>query len=207
MMLQEEIDFDEYFRCYVLGRKHVRIMQYDPRQPLHERYVQDAPADRAGAARRASARRLPEARPSALGYDFNTVEFAVRDGIPYAIDFMNPAPDADVALGRRGELRVDRRARPRWLIERSRRAPSRSRSCTGGDLAGSAEAVPATRRPRLRRPRPGDAPPRPRGDADRMIANGPPSPSASRRSSRSSIRRRASCARTSRSSSTRASAS
>jgi len=32
----------------------------------------------------------------ALGYDFNTVEFAVRDGIPYAIDFMNPAPDADL---------------------------------------------------------------------------------------------------------------
>ena len=31
----------------------------------------------------------------ALGYDFNTVEFAVRDGVPYAIDFCNPAPDAD----------------------------------------------------------------------------------------------------------------
>ncbi|HNC45014.1 MAG TPA: hypothetical protein PLU80_12685, partial [Acidobacteriota bacterium] len=31
----------------------------------------------------------------ALGYDINTVEFAIRDGIPYAIDFMNPAPDAD----------------------------------------------------------------------------------------------------------------
>jgi hypothetical protein len=31
----------------------------------------------------------------ALGYDFNTVEFAVRDGIPYAIDFWNPAPDAE----------------------------------------------------------------------------------------------------------------
>jgi hypothetical protein len=30
-----------------------------------------------------------------LGYDFNTVEFAVRDGIPYAIDFGNPAPDAE----------------------------------------------------------------------------------------------------------------
>ena len=30
-----------------------------------------------------------------LGYDFNTVEFAVRDGIPIAIDFCNPAPDAD----------------------------------------------------------------------------------------------------------------
>jgi hypothetical protein len=33
---------------------------------------------------------------NALGYDFNTVEMAVRNGIPYAIDFCNPAPDADV---------------------------------------------------------------------------------------------------------------
>jgi hypothetical protein len=32
----------------------------------------------------------------ALGYDINTVEFAVENGIPYAIDFLNPAPDADV---------------------------------------------------------------------------------------------------------------
>jgi hypothetical protein len=32
----------------------------------------------------------------AFGYDMNTVEFAVRDGIPYAIDFMNPAPDFDI---------------------------------------------------------------------------------------------------------------
>jgi hypothetical protein len=30
-----------------------------------------------------------------LGYDMNTVEFAVRGGVPYAIDFMNCAPDAD----------------------------------------------------------------------------------------------------------------
>jgi hypothetical protein len=31
-----------------------------------------------------------------LGYDLNTVEFAVEKGVPYAIDFLNPAPDADV---------------------------------------------------------------------------------------------------------------
>jgi hypothetical protein len=29
----------------------------------------------------------------ALGYEMNTVEFAVKDGVPYAIDFLNPAPD------------------------------------------------------------------------------------------------------------------
>jgi hypothetical protein len=33
----------------------------------------------------------------ALGYDLNTVEFALRGGVPYAIDFLNPAPDADEA--------------------------------------------------------------------------------------------------------------
>jgi hypothetical protein len=33
---------------------------------------------------------------NALGYDMNSIEFAVRDGVPYAIDFMNPAPDMDV---------------------------------------------------------------------------------------------------------------
>ena len=31
-----------------------------------------------------------------MGYDLNTVEFAVEGGVPYAIDFMNPAPDAEV---------------------------------------------------------------------------------------------------------------
>ncbi|HRW47652.1 MAG TPA: hypothetical protein P5333_09030, partial [Caldilinea sp.] len=31
-----------------------------------------------------------------MGYDMNSIEFAVRDGVPYAIDFMNPAPDMDI---------------------------------------------------------------------------------------------------------------
>jgi hypothetical protein len=29
----------------------------------------------------------------ALGYEMNTIEFAVKEGVPYAIDFLNPAPD------------------------------------------------------------------------------------------------------------------
>ena len=31
----------------------------------------------------------------ALGFDMNTCEFAIRDGVPYAIDFLNVAPDMD----------------------------------------------------------------------------------------------------------------
>ena len=94
MMLQEEIIFDDYFRCYCLGRKHVRIMQYEPRNPHHLRYQSNnGPA---------SAKLLKTVHDyvldlcNALGYDFNTVEMAVRDGVPYAIDFCNPAPDADI---------------------------------------------------------------------------------------------------------------
>ena len=92
MLLQEEIVFDEYYRCYCIGGKYVRIMPYEPRNPHHLRYVADfAP----------SPERLQQMEQIVLrinhylGYDFNTVELALRDGVPYAIDFCNPAPDAE----------------------------------------------------------------------------------------------------------------
>jgi len=93
MMLQEEIVFEDYFRCYCIGQKYVKIMPYEPRNPHHLRYVVE----------RTPSKELLDLihdyvlrLNNALGYDFNTVEFAVKDGVPYAIDFCNPAPDADV---------------------------------------------------------------------------------------------------------------
>jgi hypothetical protein len=94
MLLQEEIVFDEYFRVYCLGGKAVRIMEYEPRNPHHLRYVVDRPPSSKKLL--AKVKEYTIALCQGLGYDFNTVEFAVRDGIPYAIDFGNPAPDADV---------------------------------------------------------------------------------------------------------------
>jgi hypothetical protein len=98
MMLQEEIKFTEYFRCYCLDRSDVHIMRYDPKQPHHLRYVQN-PIPIEGKL----LQQLTEAVltiNNALGYDFNTVELAMRNGVPYAIDFCNPAPDADkVSVG------------------------------------------------------------------------------------------------------------
>lgn len=94
MMLQEEIKFTEYFRCYALGGNNIHIMQYEPRNPHHLRYVKDAPPVEAKLLKKVE--QYCKKLNQALGYDFNTVEFAVRDGIPYAIDFCNPAPDADV---------------------------------------------------------------------------------------------------------------
>lgn len=108
MMLQEEIIFDEYYRCYCIGGKDVRMMPYEPRNPHHLRYVADF---------KPTQERLEEMTKivlricNYLGYDFNTVELAVRDGVPYAIDFCNPAPDAEITSV--GQENFD------WVVEAS----------------------------------------------------------------------------------------
>lgn len=94
MMLQEEIVFDHYFRCYYLSGDRVHIMPYEPRNPHHLRYVVDNPTQDKKLLATVKDYTIKLCR--ALGYDFNTVEFAVREGIPIAIDFCNPAPDADI---------------------------------------------------------------------------------------------------------------
>jgi hypothetical protein len=91
MIVQEFIEWDQYIRCMCLGQQQVLPIKYNP----HERryYVEhDHLTPELG--KRIVEESLQLVR--ALGYDMNTVEWAVRDGIPYAIDFMNPAPDMDV---------------------------------------------------------------------------------------------------------------
>ncbi|MFN5477878.1 MAG: RimK family alpha-L-glutamate ligase [Sphingobacteriales bacterium] len=94
MLLQEEIVFEKYYRCYCIGGKYVRIMPYEPRNPHHLRYVASFDTS---AEEYKMMEEIVLRINKYLGYDFNTVELAMRDGVPYAIDFCNPAPDADVA--------------------------------------------------------------------------------------------------------------
>jgi hypothetical protein len=91
MIIQEFIEWDHYVRCMCLGQKEILPIKYNPQErryfvehdhltpALGERIVDDS-------------RKLVQA----LGYDMNTVEWAISGGVPYAIDFMNPAPDMDV---------------------------------------------------------------------------------------------------------------
>jgi len=98
MVYQKAIDHTEYFRCYVVGQKKVRIMHYHPRKPHAERYAQTPARAITFHARKLFKRMQDDALKlcRALGYDLNSVEFAVENGVPYAIDFLNPVPDADV---------------------------------------------------------------------------------------------------------------
>lgn len=91
VIIQEFIKWEGYVRCVCLGQEDVLPIKYNPGErkyyvehehltpELGKRVVEDS---------------LKLVR--ALGYDMNSVEWAIRDGVPYAIDFMNPAPDMDV---------------------------------------------------------------------------------------------------------------
>jgi len=111
MIAQEEIAWTQYVRCIVIGREHVRPALWDPRKGHFERYT-DAAAHMEPLGPALEARVCEDARKlcRALGYEMNTVELAIRDGVPYAIDFMNSAPDFD--LTSLGEEHF------RWVVER-----------------------------------------------------------------------------------------
>jgi hypothetical protein len=126
MTLQQFIDFKEYVRCFTFGKTDITPVMYDPKErrylvkhdylspELGDRVVRDA-----------------QAINQALGYEMNTIEFAVQDGVPYAIDFLNPAPDFErdritdfyfsMVVDRMAKLVIDRALRgspanswPRW---------------------------------------------------------------------------------------------
>lgn len=91
MIVQEFIEWEEFIRCICIGRHHIAPIRYDPRTRTYFEetdYLPDGELDEVVRQSRLLVR--------ALGYDMNSIEWAIRDGIPYAIDFMNPAPDFDI---------------------------------------------------------------------------------------------------------------
>jgi hypothetical protein len=88
MTLQENIDFTQYVRCFTFGKMDILPVVYDPKQ---RRYL----VEHQYMSAELGARVVRDAQTinQALGYEMNTIEFAIKDGVPYAIDFLNPAPD------------------------------------------------------------------------------------------------------------------
>lgn len=134
MMLQENIDFEDYFRCYGVGQDTVRIMRYNPLAANSQaRYAEVDPNPVAPKMLKRVEKDVL-AICQALGYDFNTVEFAVRDGIPYAIDFMNPAPDADYhSVGRENYEWVIKTV-GKFLVDKAKKAKKPKQFSANGVL-------------------------------------------------------------------------
>ena len=91
MVVQEYIKWEHYVRCLCVGQEDVLPMKYDP---IERRYHVEHEHLGVELGRRIVDDSLKLVR--ALGYDLNSLEWAIRDGVPYAIDLMNPAPDLDV---------------------------------------------------------------------------------------------------------------
>ena len=91
MVVQEFIEWEQFIRCIALGQEDVMPIKYDPRERKYH-------VDHAHLSPELGERVVSDTRTlvRALGYDMNSLEWAVRDGVPYAIDFMNPAPDMDI---------------------------------------------------------------------------------------------------------------
>ena len=91
MIVQEFIEWDEFVRCICIGQEHIRPIKYDPKERKYHASEDFLPPE-------LREQIITQSRTlvRALGYDMNSIEFAIRDGVPYAIDFMNPAPDFDV---------------------------------------------------------------------------------------------------------------
>jgi hypothetical protein len=88
MTLQEFIDFTGYVRCFTFGKTDIMPVRYDPKE---RRYL----VEHKYLSEELGGRIVKDAQTinQALGYEMNTIEFAIKDNIPYAIDFLNPAPD------------------------------------------------------------------------------------------------------------------
>ena len=91
MIVQEFIEWEQFVRCLAIGQRDILPMKYDPKA---RRYL----VEHEHLSPELGTRIVKDSQTlmRALGYDMCSLEFAVRDGIPYAIDFMNPAPDMDV---------------------------------------------------------------------------------------------------------------
>jgi hypothetical protein len=91
MIVQEFIKWDEFVRCICLGQEEILPIKYDPKE---RKYRTDK--DFLGPVLGPRVVKDAQTIVRAFGYDMDSIEFAIKDGVPYAIDFMNPAPDFDI---------------------------------------------------------------------------------------------------------------
>jgi hypothetical protein len=94
MNLQKAVlPYDWFVRCIGLGPQ-LRVVNYDPSAPLHDRYRMDVdflPAEDADVLRD-----MTMTINSFFGWDFNSCESLAKGGVWHPIDFANACPDSQV---------------------------------------------------------------------------------------------------------------
>lgn len=96
MIFQKLIDYEQYYRCYVVGKEKAKLMEYDPTKPIHLRYSQEETQVNPELEKELTS--IAQNICQVLGTDFNAIEFAIKDGKPYVIEFLNSSPNTDKNL-------------------------------------------------------------------------------------------------------------
>lgn len=109
MVYQEFIQYDKYFRCYTIAKTDVRIMSYNPSKPMHLRY--DKSNIEIDKNLKAKIEKICQNICSAIGFDFNVVEIAVKGNDAFVIEYLNPTPNAELVY--LGEDNFN------WLVEKT----------------------------------------------------------------------------------------
>ncbi|MFP4527400.1 MAG: RimK family alpha-L-glutamate ligase [Candidatus Kapaibacterium sp.] len=90
MLLQQCVDYNDYFRCFAIGQRDYRVLHYDPSRPQHLRYKPEPLAEDHPVF--AKIRDYSQKIAKAFDLDFNAVDFAVNGREVVAVDIYNPAP-------------------------------------------------------------------------------------------------------------------
>ena len=148
-ILQEFIQWEQYVRCIAIGQEHVMPIKYDPgERKYHVEHQHLSPE---------LGKRVVEDTlklVQALGYDMDSLEWAIRDGIPYAIDFMNPAPDMDIysltphyfewAVKTMADMAINLAKNPRPQLPNLRWDSFMTSSRNSGGATGASDGVAGT---------------------------------------------------------------
>ncbi len=133
MIVQEAIDYQEYYRVYTVGYKHAKIMAYNPEQPMHLRYSPEDPILEPKL--KSDIEKICTKLCKSLGFDFNAVEIAVKDGEIYVMDCLNPTPNADREFLKDNNFEWLTEITANYLAEKALAKPGKSPECMPDFLA------------------------------------------------------------------------
>jgi hypothetical protein len=85
---QEYIEFEKYFRVFVISARHVITLEYDPEMPRHKRYIEPKEEIEESILKKTSKAAIKYANASCL--EFIAVDFGYLNDEIFAIDFHTP---------------------------------------------------------------------------------------------------------------------
>lgn len=132
MILQEDINFDKYFRAFNIGKKEVLIVNYEPNNPIHMRYTEDMPE--LTEMQTEKLKELSTKICNALGFDFNAIDFGLKGDEIYVTEMLNTNPVADKKIMTENNYDWLIKNTAKYLIESAKKRKVNKKNYNWSDL-------------------------------------------------------------------------